>query len=371
MTKRPDITVFLPSGCLSLKSIQKYQDGGYSKKERDNISQHLKKCRFCSEAMEGLLLIPDPFEQRAMVKSIRQGLFQNIRNRGNGQSKRFWPGRKSNIAAIVAGIVLLVGVFSTYSYLLKRDNDFLAEENLSSEKIESMKEFIPKSDEEKKSTVATEKIITKEKPLTVDKKEQSSKNTKSKTVINDFREADTSQLGIIEDEEILSLKEEPSAYMLNTKEDPYISERASQLAKSSKIEIPKLKTEALPQTNKKNKSSTIQALDSEGYPDSLKSPVFKSKKYNSFNDYILKNLKKSHAKLIIPENKKIEVSFLITSEGKIQNVYLIKGIDTEIDNKIKKLIENSPPWTPATLSGKNMKYKMFIKIELQEVRPKE
>ena len=365
MTKRPDITVFLPSGCLRLESIQKYQDGGYSKKERDNISQHLKKCRFCSEAMEGLSMIPDPFEQKAMVKSMRQGLFQNIRNRGEGQARRLWPGKKSNIAAIVAGIVLLVGVFSVYSYLLKRDNDFLVQESLSSGKIESMEEFIPKSVTEKEITVATEKIITKEKPLAINKKEPDPKNLKSKTIIKEFREADTSQQEIIEDEEIFSLQEEPSAYMLNTKEEAYISDQVSPLAKSSKIEIPKLKTEALPQTNKKNKSSTILAIDGVSHQDSLKSPVFKSKEYNSLNDYIQKNLKESHPDLIFPENKKIEVSFLITSEGKIQNVYILKGIDTEIDNEVKKLIKNSPPWTPARLSGKNMEFKMLIKVELQ------
>ena len=150
MTKRPDITVFLPSGCLSLESIQKYQDGGYSKKEREGISQHLKECRFCNEAMEGLSLIPDPFEQQAVVKSMRQGMFQSIRNRKDGHARRLRSGKKSNTAAIVAGIVLLTGVFSVYSYLLKRDSEFLAEENISREKIENMKDPIPKSGAEKK-----------------------------------------------------------------------------------------------------------------------------------------------------------------------------------------------------------------------------
>lgn len=369
MTKRPDITVFLPSGCLSLESIQKYQDGGYSKKERAEISQHLKECRFCSEAMEGLLLIPDPFEQRAVVKSMRQGMFKSIRNRGDGHARRLWSGKKSNIAAIVAGIVLLTGVFSVYSYLLKRDSEFLAEENIRREKTEHMKDFIPKKGAEEEINKTTDIIIAKEKPVAIDKQATGQKSKKSTIIVKELTEVDASPFESAEEEEIISLQEEVPVQIQNTKEKPYANMGVSPLAKSSKIEMPKFKTEVPSQTNEKNNYSTVQTDDGIRHQDSLKSPEFKFKEYIGFNDYILKNLNKSHPDLIIPENKKIEMVFLVTSKGKIQNVHLIKGIDPEIDKKVIRLIVNSPAWIPATQNGKNIEYKIFLTIDLQEVQP--
>ncbi len=361
MTKRPDIPIFLPSGCLSLESILKYQDGGYSKMENEKISQHLKKCRFCSEAMEGLSLIPDPFEQKAMVKTMRQGLFQSIRNKRDAQTRRLWPGRKSNIAVIVAGIVLLAGVFSVYSYLLKRDNDFLAEEIINRGKFENKQEFIPESGTEKELKLVADKTIIEEEALIADKKEPD--------IDKESIEVDTSPFETNEDMEILSLQEEAQPYTLNTREEPTESVQAPAFAKSSKAETPRLKTEALPQSNVKNKSTSIQAIDDLSQQDSLKRPVFISNEYNDFNDYILKNLKKLHPDLIFPENTKTKVAFLITSEGKIQNIQILKSISPETDKEVINLIENSPDWTPATQNGKNMEYKMLLLVELQEVIP--
>ncbi len=365
MTKSPDIPVFLPSGCLSLESILKYQDGGYSKMEREKISQHLKKCRFCSEAMEGLSMIPDPFEQKAMVKSMRQGLFQSIRDRGDGQTRRLWPGRKSNIAAIAAVIVLLAGVFSVYSYLLKRDNDFLAEENINREQIENKQEFIPKTGTEKENNEVTDIIITEEKQIPVDKIEPVKKNQKSPDTDLELMEANASPLETEVEEEILSLQKEAQPYTLDTREEPTESVQAKALAKSSKAEIPALKTKALPQSNVKNRSSSIQAVDDLSQQDSLKKPVFISNEYDDFDDYIIKNLKKLSPDLIFPENTKIEIAFLVTSEGKIQNIQILKGISPETDKEVINLIENSPDWTPAIQNGKNMDYKILLLVKLQ------
>jgi len=72
-----------------------------------------------------------------------------------------------------------------------------------------------------------------------------------------------------------------------------------------------------------------------------------------------------HPDLIFPENTKIEIAFLVTSEGKIQNIQILKGISPETDKEVINLIENSPDWTPAIQNGKNMDYKILLLVKLQ------
>ena len=62
---------------------------------------------------------------------------------------------------------------------------------------------------------------------------------------------------------------------------------------------------------------------------------------------------------------KLYVGFEITSSGKVTNPEIIRGISTEIDQKVTTIINQMPKWSPAYLYGKPIKqrYTMPIKLE--------
>ena len=131
MTKMQNEHIFLPSGCLKMETMQKYQKGGFSNEIRQDITAHINKCSFCHEALEGLSLIPNSLEQETVINSMKLGIDTNIRNRKSNSVKRFNTRKKYGIIAVAASILLLVGVFSVYNYLSKQDSELIAVESVS------------------------------------------------------------------------------------------------------------------------------------------------------------------------------------------------------------------------------------------------
>jgi hypothetical protein len=62
---------------------------------------------------------------------------------------------------------------------------------------------------------------------------------------------------------------------------------------------------------------------------------------------------------------KVYVEFEITSSGKVTKTVIMRGTNTEIDQKVTTIINQMPYWCPAYLYGKPIKqrYTMPIKIE--------
>ena len=365
MTKRPDIPVFLPSGCLSLESIQKYMEGGFSDNERKKIALHLKECRFCNEAYEGLSLIPDPFEQEAVIRSMRQGVFRNMRNSRKGRERKLWQSRKLNVAAIAAGIVLLTGIFSVYTILLKRDRSFLAEESANRAELQFEEEMIPPSQQEKGAYDTGLYITTTEKPEI----KKRSKPTPGKNQVKAVQKKDSTNAilkeEVIADEEIMDAMEVAPPVLTIEKSVPEADIQAAPMAKTSEVEPPQFNSKGLSSRVEKKSEIIISRQSASIKSDSLIHPEFISEKYTGFNDYILKNLKKLYPELIIPDEVKIEVSFLVTRDGKITNIHILRGTGTEIDKAILQLVKDSPNWLPATQKGEKIDYFMRFIVRLK------
>jgi outer membrane biosynthesis protein TonB len=141
--------------------------------------------------------------------------------------------------------------------------------------------------------------------------------------------------------------------------------QAAPMAKTSEVEPPQLNSKGLSSRVEKKLEIIISRQSASIKSDSLIHPEFISEKYTGFNDYILKNLKKLYPELIIPDEVKIEVSFLVTRDGKITNIHILRGTGTEIDKAILQLVKDSPNWLPATQKGEKIDYFMRFIVRLK------
>lgn len=364
MTKRPDIPVFLPSGCLSLESIQKYMNGGFSNNERADIARHLKECRFCNEAYEGFLLIPDPFEQKAAIRSMREGIFRNMRNRGKDRERRLWPGKRINVAAIAAGIVLLTGVFSVYTFLLKKNRSYIAEENIS-RKESLLKEKEPIAfNRLPENTYDTNIILSEpESEVAVTKSMKSIPEKKGMEMPESEKDEAVSNKIVIADKDNSNPKEYNRSVLGIAKEEPALETQAVPVPEINLTETPRFKSKnempAGAELSVKQTSADLQK-------DSTKPPKFISDDYTGFNDYVLKNLNKLHPELKIPTEGKVTISFVVTREGVVESVRILKGSGTEIEKAILQLIQKSPNWVPASKKGQKTDYQMQFTLSLTD-----
>lgn len=80
-----------------------------------------------------------------------------------------------------------------------------------------------------------------------------------------------------------------------------------------------------------------------------------------FNHFIIENLSLTE----YTEPELILFQFVITTEGKLEDAKIIKGKNNEVNDKIIKMLQNSPLWTPAELNGEKVKVKITYPIRIK------
>jgi len=81
-----------------------------------------------------------------------------------------------------------------------------------------------------------------------------------------------------------------------------------------------------------------------------------------FLNYIFQNLDLSSIKTV--ENGRIIVQFIVKTDSTISNIKIIKGLNSEIDNAIVKVIENSPKWIPGKKQDKQVNVMLTYPISI-------
>lgn len=61
----------------------------------------------------------------------------------------------------------------------------------------------------------------------------------------------------------------------------------------------------------------------------------------------------------------ITVSFVINREGKAENMEVKQSLGAPFEKEARRLIENMPPWKPATLNGKEVASKISVPLTFQ------
>ena len=70
--------------------------------------------------------------------------------------------------------------------------------------------------------------------------------------------------------------------------------------------------------------------------------------------YIQENLKKIEQSINRNFEGQVVAQFVVNTIGKIENVKITEGIDSEVDEKIKNMIETMPNWIPGERNGKKV-----------------
>lgn len=67
---------------------------------------------------------------------------------------------------------------------------------------------------------------------------------------------------------------------------------------------------------------------------------------------------------------KVLVNFIITKDGEVTDVEVMKGVATDLDNEAVRVVKGMPDWTPGSQDGKNVNVQMTLpvmyKLEVDE-----
>lgn len=66
----------------------------------------------------------------------------------------------------------------------------------------------------------------------------------------------------------------------------------------------------------------------------------------------------------------IEVEFTVEKSGDLAFVGILKGLEESVDEELIRVFKAMPRWTPATLNGNPVKYKVAMPITLKLSRAK-
>jgi protein TonB len=86
--------------------------------------------------------------------------------------------------------------------------------------------------------------------------------------------------------------------------------------------------------------------------------------------YLRQNLRYPEEAIKAKVQGRVFVSFIVTKEGQIKGVTVLKGYDHGINDEAVRLIQTMPNWIPGKQSGHpvNVKYNLVVPFELASVK---
>lgn len=120
--------------------------------------------------------------------------------------------------------------------------------------------------------------------------------------------------------------------------------------------------------NKVNKSYYRVVQRFEGTADTLNFdvPIEAAKFKGDFQSYLNKNLRLPASMLSEGVSGTVVASIVITSDGKVSHVSIIKSLHGAIDGHVKQVLEKTPNWIPAKQLGKPVSTTMIIPIHFKQ-----
>jgi protein TonB len=82
-------------------------------------------------------------------------------------------------------------------------------------------------------------------------------------------------------------------------------------------------------------------------------------------NYMIQNLKYPTAAKEAKVQGMVVISFIVTSEGKVENVEVLRGIGSGCDEEAVRVISQSGAWTPAKKEGKTVATKMTLPVQFK------
>jgi len=82
-------------------------------------------------------------------------------------------------------------------------------------------------------------------------------------------------------------------------------------------------------------------------------------------NYMIQNLKYPTAAKEAKVQGMVVISFIVTAEGKVENVEVLREIGSGCDEEAVRVISQSGTWTPAKKEGKTVATKMTLPVQFK------
>ncbi len=401
--------LFQPSGCLTSEAIGQYLRGELSGEEKHMVEQHLEECPLCSDASEGLNMLGEQ-QRKAAVSDITRNIARETGSKGTAQPVLHRRNNVYKYVAAVAALVILIGSVYWYHSGVGENARFIAateEEDIREERIERKSEQEKQVEKEKpivpSAPAQQEEINIKEQRHQISsesarktqpgvaKEAEQEQNVNSVPVQQDEDNKVLGKEKVVptETEKLNSLRESK-----NTEDD--LSKQMNQVQLSSPGE--QGTTIADEESTDEDAGMAMSALDSETDEVNRQSPSTKSKKANeieiieeepvydrvyiiveempefkgegkeAFRQYIAEHLQypqKAQKKGI---EGKVYVQFIVTKNGTVDDVKVIRGVHPLLDKEAVRVIKSSPDWEPGKQRGEpvNVKFTLPISFSLKK-----
>lgn len=84
-----------------------------------------------------------------------------------------------------------------------------------------------------------------------------------------------------------------------------------------------------------------------------------------FTNYMIQNLTYPSAAKEANVQGMVVVSFVVTAEGKVENVEVLRGIGSGCDEEAVRVVANSGTWTPGKNGGSAVAVKMTLPVQFK------
>ncbi len=339
--------IFEPSGCLSKNAFLALMNKQLQGEDKQMADKHVASCPFCSDAFEGFSKIPS--EHNAILADIEKTFNAEFKMTTENQ----W-GKRILWYSVAASVLLLVGFMTFFQ--------------IQSKKHEIAQNISPAKDTANSTTsfdVKQESPVLKQKELKIQNAPHvSSDLAGTDKIISNDAELIKVQPEILAAESMESSgkKEEAASLPMKTEESKSIQSNAMAAKRtvSVSMEMEELEPIEIIVANDKDGKKGIEPV----FMYVEEKATFQGGDLQKFQRYILENFKISESVKSYGISGKVIAQFVVGTEGKIENIKIIKGLNFGADNEMVRVLQNSPPWKPAKQGGKAVRQRFILPLTI-------
>ena len=354
--------LFTDSGCLSLGTMQKYLENELTFEEKSQVEKHLSGCDFCKDALDGLRHVEDTEKLTETISTLNKNIQVYVSK--TRKSRRFAGiDRKIKLnyayISIAASVLIIIGIFSYFSFFKDRTKEFLAEqtEDFIAEPFEKSVDTNqlaytePEKAKSEPSRVKGVKEIEKEEVLALPLETPPQKIEGTISLTYEKKED-----SVINPPEVIEALEtmEKEAHIKAADEIILVAMEEDDMAGIKMADSERAKKEV--------GAIAKRTVADEIFADVEEMPRFQRKEIKSFEEYIEKELRYPAIALENGISGTVYVQFIVNTDGKVSDVKVEKSVDPVLDKEAIRVISSSPKWIPGKQKGKPVKVSLTYPV---------
>ena len=339
--------IFEPSGCLSKDAFLALLDGQLQGDDKGMADKHVASCPFCSDAIEGFSKVPS--ERKAILADIGKTFNAEFKM----TTENIW-GKRILWYSVAASVLLLVG-FMTFFQIQPKKQEIAQNISPAKDTTKSITSF----------DIKQESPVLKQKELKVRNTPRVSSELAGtdKIIGNDAALIKVKpEISAAESKESSSKKGEVPSLPMKTEESKSIQSNAMVAKRSVSVsmETEELEPIEIIVADEKDGKKGIEPV----FMYVEEKATFQGGDLQKFQRYILENFKISESVKSYGVSGKVIAQFVVGTEGKVENIKIIKGLNFGADNEMVRVLQNSPPWKPAKQGGKAVRQRFILPLTI-------